>query len=431
MDVIINNFPNLVGRVTPCAPRPGQRPPNGAHGVTRPTCPRRKVSKPVCRRASSWSRLPVRACCGLSLILTLLAPAAVKAAAAVPAEVPFPIIERFENFGKEDGIPANKVHCVLRTSDSKLWIGTWNGLCVREANGKFRRIGPEEGLSHKMVLSMVEDPRTGDLWVGTMRGLNRYSAGRITTYTQTSSGLPNNVVYAVAVIDDAIWAATAAGTGTMNLKTGEWKIYDHNNSIMHEPWCYSVCSAKDLVYLGVWGGGIVEHDPKRGTFKEYRDPDGDFHFDLVPDDGPINDITSWLAWEEGVLWQCTYFGMSRYERGMWKTWVQDKSPLVSNFTQWVSARNKVAWIGTDRGVSVTDAKYWVNYLVGEKGEGLIEIHRPGQPPEKRPMSTALANAFVLGILVEDTEAWFATSKGLSRGIFAAKAKAPAVTTASK
>jgi len=34
------------------------------------------------------------------------------------------------------------------------------------------------------------------------------------------------------------------------------------------------------------------------------------------------------------------------------------------------------------------------------------------------MPTALANGFVLGIWADDNEAWFATSKGLSRGVLA-------------
>lgn len=331
-------------------------------------------------------------------------------------KLPFPLIERFENFGKEQGIPANKVHCVLKTSEGKLWIGTWNGLCLKE-EGKFHRIGPEDGLTHKMVTSIAEDPKSGDLWIGTMRGLNRYSGGRITTYTQTSSGLPNNVVYAVSVIGDTVWAATAAGMGAFEPHSGKWQIYDHNNSVMHEPWCYAVKGGKDVIYFGVWGGGIVEHDPVKGSFKEYRDPDGDFHFDLVADDGPINDITSWLDWEDGVLWQCTYSGVSRYDGKGWRTWVQDKSPLVSNFTQFVWVHRGVAWIGADRGVSVTDGDYWANYLLGEKGEGLLEIHRPGQPVEKRTMTTGLPNCFVLGIYVDDQEAWFATSKGLGRAVF--------------
>jgi ligand-binding sensor domain-containing protein len=334
------------------------------------------------------------------------------------AEAPFPVIERFENFGIADGIPSYKVHSVLKTSDDQLWIGTWDGLCRREPDGSWRRFGPEHGLSHRMVTSLVEDPATGDLWVGTMRGLNRFSAGRITTFSQLDSGLANDVVYSVDVLDDTVWVATAAGTSSFDQRRGEWRIYDHNNSIMHEPWCYSIKGAVDRVFIGVWGGGIVEHHPGAGWFKEHRDPDRDFHFNLIPDAGPINDITSWLSWEDGILWQCTYFGFARYDGRSWRTWVAEKSPLLSDFTQFVWPHRRVAWIGMDAGVSVTDGNTWVNYRVGDSGEGILEIHRPGQPMELRPMTTALAHQFVLGIYVDDQEAWFATSKGLSRGVFA-------------
>jgi ligand-binding sensor domain-containing protein len=353
-----------------------------------------------------------------SLLLPL---PAITAAQATSDDFPLPIIDHFENFGMEQGIPSHKVHAVLKTSDGRLWIGTWDGLCRREENGQFKRYGPEQGLSHKLVLSMVEDPKTGDLWIGTMRGLNRFSGGKITHYYQTDSGLPNNVVYGVDIVDDTVWVATAAGTGALDLKSGTWKIYDHNNAVMHEPWCYSIKGANDRIFIGVWGGGIVEHDPARGTFKEYRDPDGDFHYDLVPDDGPINDITAWIGWSEGVLWQCTYFGLSRYDGKFWKTWVQDKSPLPSNFTQFACPVGRACWIGHDRGASFTDGTNWVNYLIDEKGRGVIELHRPGKPVVRQIMSTALVNDFVLGIWADRNEVWFATSNGLSHGLFSAKA----------
>ncbi len=369
-------------------------------------------------------RAPLRALA----MLFLLAPTPRTAAAdaAIPAPLPFPLIERFENLGEADGLLGHKVHCVLKASDGRLWVGTWEGLLVREGN-KFKRYTTADGLTQKMVLCLAEDTRTGDIWIGTMRGLNRFSAGRITGYLQTDSGLPNNVVYGVDVYSNHVWAATAAGTGDLNLRSGEWAIYDHKNAAMHEPWCYSVKGANDRVYIGVWGGGIVEHDPARGTFKEYRDPDGDFHYDLVPDDGPINDVTSWIAIDDGVLWQTTYFGCSRYDGSKWKTWVEGKSPLPSNFAQFVWARNRAAWIGTDKGLSVTDGDTWVNYLPGEKGQGLVDIHRPGVPVEHRTMTTSLVNGFVLGIWTDDTEAWIATADGLSRGILA---KGPGVTPAS-
>jgi ligand-binding sensor domain-containing protein len=109
--------------------------------------------------------------------------------------------------------------------------------------------------------------------------------------------------------------------------------------------------------------------------------------------------------------------MARYDGSRWRTWQEKKSPLVSNFLNFIWARGRVAWVGTDRGVSVTDGDTWVNYRTSEKGEGLVEVVRPGQPADTKTMSTHLANDFVLGIWADDREAWFATSDGLSRATF--------------
>jgi ligand-binding sensor domain-containing protein len=345
-----------------------------------------------------------------------------------PDPLPFPVIERFENFGMKDGLP-HKVHCVLPASDGKLWVGTSTGAWVRE-NGKFRRIGLEEGLTHPMVMCLVEDPHNGDVWLGTMRGLNRYSGGRLTAYTQTGSGLPNNVVYGLDILGDTLWVATAAGLGAFDLKSGSWTIYDQSNTVMHEPWVYAVKGAKDRVFVGVWGGGILEYEPSTRIFKEHRDPDRDFHFDLFPDDGPVSDVTSWIAWEDGLLWQGTYFGLSRYDGSRWRTWQEKKSPLLSNFVNFVWSHNRVAWVGTDRGVCVTDGNTWAAYRTSEKGEGLLEITRPGQAPETRTMQTRLPNDFVLGVWAGDHEAWFATSDGLGHGFLVAQPK-PSLTTSVK
>lgn len=364
---------------------------------------------------------------GISLLLSLAGTPCVRAAETATNDLPlpFPLIERFENYQMKDGLPSHKAHCVLRASDGKLWVGTYGGALIRE-DGKFRHIGVEDGLSHKMVMCMVEDKRTGDMWIGTMRGLNRYSAGRVTSYLQTDSGLPNNVIYGLDIVDDTLWVATAAGLGALNLKTGAWSIYDQSNTTMHEPWVYSVKGEKGRLFVGVWGGGILERDLATGTFKEHRDPDRDFHFDLVPDDGPINDITSWIALEDGILWQATYFGMSRYDGSRWRTWQEKKSPLASNFINFIWAHGRTAWVGTDRGMSVTDGDNWVNYRTNEKGEGVVEITRPGQPIVSRIMATKLPNDFVLGIWADDQEAWFATSDGLSHAIFAASPKSTKV-----
>ena len=376
--------------------------------------------------------LSVRAIARAILVLSLLPAAGASAQTASPhletAALPLPLVTRFENFGEKDGIPSHKIHFVLKTRDGKVWLGTNNGLCVRQPDGKFRRFGPEDGLSHQVVLGMAEDPATGDLWVATMQGLNRFSGGKFTNFTQTNSGLPNNVVFAVTVIDGAVWAATPAGAGIYRIKTKTWTMYDQTNADFEEPWIYAVAPAEKVIYIGVWAGGIVEFDPKTGLFRAFRDPDSDTQLQVACNSGPISDITSWVAYDAGIVWQSTYFGLARYDtkEATWQTWVQDKTPLVSKFVNTVYAHGRVAWVATDRGVSETDGTNWVNYTVDEKGQGFAKTYLNGKAPETRTMTTALSNGFVMAIWADDHEAWFATSNGLSHGIFAEPTPSPTV-----
>lgn len=358
----------------------------------------------------------------LALLASALLAAPLGARVATKASAPpFRLVDHFENFGVPDGLPSWKVHCVL-AEGGRVWAGTTKGLAVREG-GRFRVIGPEQGLSHSVVTSLALDPASGDLWIGTFRGLNRLSAGRIETFTQTSSGLPNDVVYAVLVARGAVWAATAAGVGRRDLATGEWALYDQTNTIMHEPWTYALAESRDRIYVGVWGGGVVEHDPVAGTWKEWRDPDGEMELDLLPDDGVVHDVTSSIAWGSGVLWQATYFGMSRYDGSRWKTFLAGKSPLVSNFINFVAAKGSNAWVCTDRGLATTDGTAWATYHRAVNGTGLLDLSVPGGS-ETRRMPTSLPNNFVLGISVGEDEVWIATSHGLARGVLA-RAPAPA------
>ena len=84
------------------------------------------------------------------------------------------------------------------------------------------------------------------------------------------------------------------------------------------------------------------------------------------DAGPVADITSWIVWEDGILWQGTYFGMSRYDDARWRTG-GEKIALVS-----ISLISLAPWPrrlgGTDRGISVTDGDNWVTIIgTNEKG----------------------------------------------------------------
>ncbi len=74
--------------------------------------------------------------------------------------------------------------CPITTSSAFSWTETASGRARRTAlastkNGTWKVFRPADGLAHQAVLSLALDKRTGDMWVGTMGGLSRISAGRI------------------------------------------------------------------------------------------------------------------------------------------------------------------------------------------------------------------------------------------------------------
>ncbi|SPE31640.1 Periplasmic ligand-binding sensor domain-like protein [Candidatus Sulfotelmatomonas gaucii] len=323
---------------------------------------------------------------------------------------------RFENFTTANGLPDDRVYAVLVDGD-RIWAGTNNGLGLYD-HGKWTTYTTKDGLAHRAVLSLALDKRTGDVWAGTMGGLSRISGGRIVSYTQLNSGLSNDVVYGVAVEGDNVWVATAAGACRLNLRTGEWSLYNERNTPMVEIWVYGVSAAADKVYFAVWGSGLLEYNQKTAGWDKYEDPDGETELVLFKDQGLIHDIVSSVSYVDGVVWAATYFGDSRYDGRYWHNFLTKDSGLPSNFTNFVKGVDaNHAWFCTDKGLAYYDGANWAVYrpsLTTGKPEMLIRDAkgREGQVPA----ATAPAHNYILGIDFQGSDIWVATAKGLSHGI---------------
>ena len=95
------------------------------------------------------------------------------ASSALAAEMPR---FRWENFTTEQR-PARQPRLQRRVDGDRVWAGTENGLALYE-NGKWRvfTAGGRPGAPRRAV-RLALDKRTHDVWVATMGGLSRYSAG--------------------------------------------------------------------------------------------------------------------------------------------------------------------------------------------------------------------------------------------------------------
>lgn len=324
-----------------------------------------------------------------------------------------PIYGNWKTFTKKDGLPADKAYCI-RIDGDRVFVGTSAGLAVYE-NNEWHTYTVEDGLAHPGVLSIDISELTGDVWLGTLGGLNRWSAGRFETFTQFNSGLPNDVIYSVVCDGKDVWVATGGGAGHYDTYTGEWGIYTERNAPMHEPWTYGVCAGGNKIFIAAWGGGVIEYNKETKNFRDYVDPDGEMEIDLFPDDGIVHDITTGVSYADDILWIGTYFGLSRYDGLRWKGYFDHDSGLLSNFINFLKADGPVVWLCTDMGLSSFDGETWVSYQKNEndkKGKILISN---GKETEEMPAATSLSHNFVIGVDFQDDEIWLATSKGICRG----------------
>jgi ligand-binding sensor domain-containing protein len=350
------------------------------------------------------SRMPRFLVAGLVLVAPLLA---------APPEMPR---FRWENFTTANGLPDNHVFCVLVDGD-RVWAGTENGLGLYE-KGKWKVYRPADGLAHQAVLSLAVDKASGDLWVGTMGGLNRISAGRIETFTQLTSGLSNDIVYGVGVQGDYVWTATAAGASRLNTLTGQWALFNHRNTPMQEIWVYAVSAGDDKVYFAVWGGGLLEYDIKTERWKDYNDPDGETEMVLFKDQGLIHEITTSVSYVNKIVWVATYFGASRYDGRSWHNFLNKDSGLPSNFLNHVKGVDENrAWFSTDKGLAYYDGTNWAVYRPAlESGKPEMLVRDVAGTMSTVEVDTAPAHNYILGVDFQGEDLWVATAKGLSHGI---------------
>ena len=81
------------------------------------------------------------------LVFVLSHAPGMNASAALPetAPLPIPVVARFENFTEKDGLPAHKIHCVLKAGDGRLWLGTTTGLASGRTTAQSAASGSRTG----------------------------------------------------------------------------------------------------------------------------------------------------------------------------------------------------------------------------------------------------------------------------------------------
>jgi hypothetical protein len=131
----------------------------------------------------------------------------------------------------------------------------------------------------------------------------------------------------------------------------------------------------------------------------------------------VHAITSYIDYQDGIVWQATYFGLGIFDGARWKGYFMQNSGLIGDFIMFVRAHNGVGWLCTDRGLSNFDGTTWHSYRRTDDGRGEVIItDADGSNRKVIKTSTGPSHSFIIGVDFQGDDVWIATSDGVSRGV---------------
>ena len=131
----------------------------------------------------------------------------------------------------------NQVITVLEDRAGELWIGTMGGLNKfnRESSTfkRYHHVGTDpKSLGHDSVTSICEG-RTGILWIGTFGGLDKFDRknNQFSHYT-TANGMPSEIIWGILEDEQGrLWLSTAKGLSRFDPRTESFRNYNVNDGL--------------------------------------------------------------------------------------------------------------------------------------------------------------------------------------------------------
>ncbi|MBO9681307.1 MAG: hypothetical protein J7502_01320, partial [Flavisolibacter sp.] len=157
------------------------------------------------------------------------------------------------------------IRCFYEMDDGKIWIGTHgSGISVYDPVTKTVEYIDKTNshLSNNVVFSIYRD-RKGNLWVGTMGGINLYNekTKTFTAFTE-SNGLPND--YIASIQEDTkgnLWLSTKKGISCFNPVTKKVRNYGLENGLQAYEFLFGggfTSSTGEIYFGGIDGFNVFD-----------------------------------------------------------------------------------------------------------------------------------------------------------------------------
>jgi len=275
-------------------------------------------------------------------------------------------------------------------------------ICFQVAAQKttFDRLSIADGLSQHSVLSITQD-KSGFIWLGTLRGLNRYDGTLFNSYhnSKDSTSLSHNLINSLHYDSQGtLWVGTATALNTYNPKQDNFTRISLNKAIKEKVYIHQIYEdKKGHIWIASHNGLHLLIDRQKLIFKSFYANENGLPGDIIRSIIQDQAGTYWIATNEGV---CTMqVDHSNYSFKRIKVDEKIQQNISSNYTLNLEedSKNRI-WMGTlNDGIIVYDSK--------EKS--FVHLtHQENDP-------TTLSNNKINKLLLVDKKMWVGTNEGLN------------------
>lgn len=206
----------------------------------------------------------------------------------------------------------NKViRCLFCDKQNQIWIGTSDGLFVynQQLNSYKYYNTNNSNLSHNTIRTIYQT-QNGNIYIGTYNMLNVFNNGRFKSFNLKGNYKPmlqNNLVLDIApynnLTDSLLWIGTETGLCLFNTNTGNYKLYNTQNTNLSNEIIKCIHTQNNTLWLGT-DFGLAILDPKTNNITTY------YHNPIVNYSVTNNVIWDIFTDNNNIIWLITSNGIS-------------------------------------------------------------------------------------------------------------------------
>ena len=233
-------------------------------------------------------------------------------------------------------LTGSTITSLVETPSGEIWIGTTRGL-LRYVDTSLAAIPSVLSMLSNAHITVLHVDRNGVLWVGTKaHGVVRFNNGTRTVYNGMSILAENHITSITSVSNGDVWFGTVS-KGLLRLRRGMFTGFSGHHSLPSDSILCMYADAENVLWVGT-PEGVTKIFPVS------------YHYFSAKDGMPPEGFVCGLKSRSGALWFGGYGVLGRFDKWKQTFWRATGALARERFEQMLEDSTGALWITTEQGV---------------------------------------------------------------------------------